>query len=192
VVANHVFVLQDMSTNACGLVTCRTPSSELDRSAQLVTIEPLIHWGTLTPAPDTVLCCGRMLAFRRNGEMCKDPLWTQAVRDFTPSHPTTYCTECLESLMNKREIAWAEVERIRPVSFRAVNDQATRVSPSRVVQLHVKRSLKNTDQYSVVEKHPELRSPRCKMVSDRKQLVSVRASASSLGCASFAYSHNAN
>jgi hypothetical protein len=94
--------------------------------------------------------------------------------------------------MNKREIAWAEVERTRPVSFRAVNDQARRVPPSRVVQLHAKRSLKNTDQYPVVEKHLELRSPRCEMVSDRKKLVSVRASASSLGCASFAYSLNAN
>jgi hypothetical protein len=94
--------------------------------AYLVTIEPLIHWGTVTPATDNFLCHGRVLAFRRDGEKCDDPLWTQAIKRLVPQFPTTYCSQCLDMMMDWRTAAWAPEEPLGRLSFTAVNDRPTR------------------------------------------------------------------
>ncbi|KAH7066774.1 hypothetical protein BKA63DRAFT_607678 [Paraphoma chrysanthemicola] len=143
---NYVFILDNNSTNTCDFAGCRLPSSDSNRPSPLVTIEPLIHWGTLTPAFDSSLCRGRVLAFRRNGEMCKDPLWTQAIGKFTPPDPPKYCGECLEMLMDKRAIAWTDMERSRPSSFTAVNGQCRRIALDKARQLRSSRDTTNVRQ----------------------------------------------
>jgi hypothetical protein len=83
-------------------------------------MEPLIHWGTVTPA-DTLLCCGRIMAFRRDGEKCDDPLWTLAMRKFTPQDPMTYCTGCLDMLMDKAPSIMPIVENKAATFFTAMS-----------------------------------------------------------------------
>lgn len=101
----------------------------------LVTLEPLIHWGTITPATDVLLCRGRIMAFRRDGEKCEDPMWTQTVTRYTPQHATSYCVNCLEMLMNKAPEIMA-LGRKEATCFTAVNTQ----SPERAATNHLKSS----------------------------------------------------
>jgi hypothetical protein len=100
----------------------------------LVTIEPLVHWGTVTPATDDLLCRGRVLAFRRDGKKCDDLLWTQAIKRLVPQYPTTYCSECLDMVMDWRAAAWASEEPYGGPSFTVVDDRRTREIYSDEVQ----------------------------------------------------------
>jgi hypothetical protein len=84
-------------------------------------IEPLIHWGTVTPASDTPLAHGRILAFRCNNGKCDDPLWSMTVRKLKPQDPPTYCLECIEMLMDGRAEVWATVERNSVATLTSVN-----------------------------------------------------------------------
>ncbi|KAF2025731.1 hypothetical protein EK21DRAFT_75719 [Setomelanomma holmii] len=133
--AKHVVVLRAKSAKECQFQACRTPTTEQNHPHGVVTLEPFIHWGTLTPALDVLLCHGRMLSFRRNGEMCKDPLWTQAIRRFTPASPPTYCCECLDTLTDRRTMVLADAIRSRSCTFTAVNDKAPRFSYNWDIQL---------------------------------------------------------
>jgi hypothetical protein len=93
-------------------------------------IEPLVHWATITPVVDVLLCGGSIQAFRRNGEKCGDPLWSQALRQIVPQHPASYCSTCLGMLFDNRSNVWAALKSKKPASFAAVN----RPTPA----LHVK------------------------------------------------------
>jgi hypothetical protein len=118
--ANHIFVLHSKSRSACEFPTCQTKYED-QPLLPTVTIEPLVHWATITPVTDIVLCCGRIQAFRRNGEKCDDPLWTLALKHFTSQHPISYCSNCLEMLMDNRAEAWAAAAQKKCTSFTPIN-----------------------------------------------------------------------
>jgi hypothetical protein len=118
---NHIFVLRKKASSACEIGACLILPNK-DATSSLVTIEPLIHWGTVTPATDTLLCHGRVLAFRRDAEKHDDPLWTQAIKKLVPQSPVTYCIECLDKMMDWREKTWASTESLEGPWFTAVND----------------------------------------------------------------------
>jgi hypothetical protein len=119
--ANHIFALPEKPRGTCEFPACRTRSDDQPLASTTLTIEPLVHWGTVTPITDTPLCHSRILVFRRGGEKCGDPLWTQALKRFTPQHPTSYCSQCLEMLMDNRTEACVTVEQKKPLSFTAFN-----------------------------------------------------------------------
>lgn len=119
-VANHIFVLGAKTASHCEFPTCASLSDTQPRSRSILTIEPLVHWGTVTPA-DIELCRGSIQAFRRNGDKCDDPLWIQAIKVYTPQHPTSYCSECLSLLFGNRATAWEALEQNLASSFTAIN-----------------------------------------------------------------------
>jgi hypothetical protein len=121
VLANHIFVLGKKAVGACEFPKCQTRSEDQSLLLAYVTIEPLVHWATVTPVVDGLLCGGRIQTFRRDGEKCDDPLWSQALKQIMPKHPASYCSACLEMLFDNRTHAWAAVQRKRPASFTAIN-----------------------------------------------------------------------
>jgi hypothetical protein len=120
VLANHIFVLRKKASGACEFPKCRTRSEDQSLLSAHVTIEPLVHWATVTPVVDGLLCGGRIQTFRRDGEKCDDPLWSQALEQIMPKHPASYCSACLEMLFDNRTHAWAAVQRKGP-AFTAIN-----------------------------------------------------------------------
>lgn len=128
-VANHIFVLGAKTASHCEFPTCASRSDYQHRPASILTVEPLVHWGTITPTTDVQLCRGSIQAFRRNGEKCDDPLWTQAIKACTPQHPTSYCSECLSLLFENRATAWKALEQNSASSFTAINN-----SPAHPIQ----------------------------------------------------------
>lgn len=127
--ANHIFVLGAKIPRPCEFPSCASRSDNQPRSSTIVTIEPLIHWGTVTPAADVQLCRGSTQAFRRNGEKCDDPLWTQAIKAYRPQHPTSYCSDCLNMLLDIRATTWDALQQNPASSFTAINS-----SPVHVIQ----------------------------------------------------------
>jgi hypothetical protein len=119
--ANHIFVLPHGLKGTCLLASCHGAPQNDASPMQMAMIEPLIHWGTVTPAFDTPLAGGRILAFRRDGEKYDDPLWWLEARKIIPKDAATYCVGCVEMLMYKRAEAWAAVELNKPATFTSVN-----------------------------------------------------------------------
>jgi hypothetical protein len=118
--ANHIFVLHNKSRSACEFSTCRAKSADQPLVSTL-TIEPLVHWGTVTPTTDINLCRGRIQAFRRDGEKCADPLWTLALEHFTSQQPISYCSGCLDMLMDNPAEAGAAIAQKEHASFTPIN-----------------------------------------------------------------------
>jgi hypothetical protein len=118
--ANHIFVLDNKSRSTCEFPTCRTGSAD-QFLLSTVTIEPLVHWATVTPVTNIKLCRGRVQAFRRNGEKSDDPLWTLALKRFMSQHPISYCSECLDMLVDNRMEDWTAVAEKKHTSFTPIN-----------------------------------------------------------------------
>ncbi|OAL04859.1 hypothetical protein IQ06DRAFT_213093, partial [Phaeosphaeriaceae sp. SRC1lsM3a] len=119
--ANHIFICSDTGNGVCELSFCPSRSNDSPRSRPIITMEPLIHWATVTPANDTSTKCDHVQVFQRNGEKCADPLWTQAITKLVPQHPASYCLDCLGLMMEKRTAASQALKRQKPGSFTAVN-----------------------------------------------------------------------
>ena len=66
--------------------------------SQMVRIEPLVHWGTVTPATASQ----SMLFFYRNGELMKQAEYKHLVRRLVDAEVPTYCVDCLQHLWSKR------------------------------------------------------------------------------------------
>lgn len=130
--AKHVFIIRDKATGTCELPTCRTRMLDQPLSSPFIAIEPIIHFGTISPATELY---GKILTFRRNGDMCNNPLWTLAIKRFSSEHPPTYCLECLEYLMGNRLKAWTAVERIKGPEFTTLNDRRTYTTATRGRQI---------------------------------------------------------
>jgi hypothetical protein len=157
-IGNHIFIIHDGKTSACELPTCPTPSNDQLSPPTMLAIEPLIHWGTVTAVTEKLTCRALVQAFRRDGEMCSDLLWTLAMKRFTPEHPTTYCENCLELLMDKRIEAWELAKRHETLRFTAVNVRID-LAP-RVGHIHVSEEREEVDTGSgtckgVVRASPE-------------------------------------
>lgn len=99
-----VFILNDNSKKPCGNPSC--PDTERKatgqvQSSRVVTLEPLLDWGTVEPASDIIVAADRIFPFRRSGPRMKDPLWTQVVRKLVPQQLPTYCLGCIEELVDR-------------------------------------------------------------------------------------------
>lgn len=142
--ANHIFICSNKTNGACELFSCPSRSNALPHSSPIATMEPLIHWATVTPATNLSPSHNRMQIFRRDGEKCADPLWTQAIMKFTPQHATSYCLECLRMMMEKRTAALQAMERQKLGSFTAVNSapalkvQGRQIKPYSVSEVRYK------------------------------------------------------
>ncbi|KAH8731684.1 hypothetical protein GQ44DRAFT_755752 [Phaeosphaeriaceae sp. PMI808] len=118
---DHIFIVCKKTQSTCAIPDCRTLSGQRPLSSSIVVIEPLIHWGTVTPAVDIVLGHGRVQAFRRSGEKRHDPLWTEAIMRLSPPNPLAYCFGCLDMLMMWRMEALGKMGAQKVASFTAVN-----------------------------------------------------------------------
>ncbi|KAF1947450.1 hypothetical protein EJ02DRAFT_429884 [Clathrospora elynae] len=119
---NHIFVVRDGSKKDCDNPTCQETATTQTTRIPTIAVEPLIHWGTITPAYDLSIAQGRVFSFRRTGEKMKERLWTLHVRKILCKEHLTYCVECLEELMMRRAEAWAIIERRqRPAYYPAVH-----------------------------------------------------------------------
>jgi hypothetical protein len=123
ITAKYIFVHRKKSSSTCELPGCQTQLGTQPIAQTIVTLELLIHWATVTLAADISLCRGHVPAFRRDGEKCGDPLWTQAVRQYTPQNAPSYCSDCLEMLMDDRVPIMASLDRSVSKSFTAINAQ---------------------------------------------------------------------
>ena len=138
--------------------TCELPGCQIQTGTQLVapiilTLEPLIHWATVTLAADFTLCRGRVQAFRRNAEKCDDPLWTHAIKKCTPKNAPSYCSDCLEMLMDNRVPIMESLDRSVSKSFTAVNAQPAHlaeVGGLRVTNGGLEKYFKNGGYQTVV------------------------------------------
>lgn len=66
--------------------------------SQTIRVEPLIHWGTVTPTAAFEV----MVIFRRDGGFMQEPAYKQLVRRLVEMEAPSYCTDCLEYLWSKR------------------------------------------------------------------------------------------
>lgn len=99
-----VFIFNDNSKKPCSNPSCpdtERKAIEQVRSSRVVTLEPLLDWGTVEPASDVIVSGGRIFSFRRNGPRMKDPLWTQVVKKLVPQQLLTYCLGCIEELVDR-------------------------------------------------------------------------------------------
>lgn len=75
--------LQDKTTQVC--------------KSQMVRMEPLVHWGTVTPT----IVSQFALAFRRDGDLMQKPEYKRLVRGLVDAIVPTYCFDCLGYLWSK-------------------------------------------------------------------------------------------
>ena len=61
-------------------------------------LEPLIHWGTVTPATRSQA----IITFRRDGELMQIPAYKQLVKRSVDPNAPSYCVDCLQYLWSKR------------------------------------------------------------------------------------------
>ena len=104
IMCDVVFIFNDNCKKPCGNPSC--PDTERKATGQVqpsrvVTLEPLLDWGTVGPASDITVAAGRIFPFRRSGPRMKDPLWTQVVRKLVPQQLPTYCLGCIEELVDR-------------------------------------------------------------------------------------------
>lgn len=118
--AKHIFVVGDGVPRTCELRACQELLIQTAESSTVVTLEPLVHWGTVTA--NTYTSSSKIQIFRRDGEKWSDPLWTLAAKCFIPDHPTAYCLSCLEMLMANRADARAAMKKPYTSSFISIND----------------------------------------------------------------------
>jgi len=130
--ANHIFIVRDGGWGACELRACQPLSNDRITHSTIITIEPLIHWGTVTAITDTLVCGGRIQAFCRDGEKSTDPLWTLAVKRFTPEHPATYCAGCLELIMDNPSTFQVAVEQHERPTSTVVNAHAAHLMDTKI------------------------------------------------------------
>ncbi|KAF1844194.1 uncharacterized protein K460DRAFT_419139 [Cucurbitaria berberidis CBS 394.84] len=126
--SNHIFVLRDGSKMRCYNLTCCTQDDNHTFHTHIITIEPLLDWGTVTPVPNLLISQGKVLVFSRDGEKMADPLWTLEVKALARKEPLAYCIRCLEHLMRMRVKAWAIIDQLGHVAYGAIHpyDRPTR------------------------------------------------------------------
>ena len=112
---DHVFIIRDDSKKGCDNLSCPEVGEDtlerIKRGPLSITLEPLLDWGTITPASDMYVASGKIIAFRRNGPRMNDPLWTQQVKKLVPKQTRTYCLDCLQELVNRRAEAQSTTNR---------------------------------------------------------------------------------
>jgi len=113
-VGDRIFVAHDDSNKICSNQACaeaHKDTPERNNGIRIITMEPFLHWGTIAVAHDLHIAAGVVLAFRRNGPLMDDPLWTQYVGKLLPKELRAYCTDCLEELWARRREAWEIIDQ---------------------------------------------------------------------------------
>ncbi|KAI4623299.1 hypothetical protein J4E83_004692 [Alternaria metachromatica] len=106
IMCDVVFIFNDNSKETCGNPSCPDTERKAIGQAQhsrVVTLEPLLDWGTVEPVSDIIVAAGRIFPFRRSGPRMKDPLWTQVVRNLVSrgQQLPTYCLGCIGELVDR-------------------------------------------------------------------------------------------
>jgi hypothetical protein len=65
--------------------------------SQVVRMEPLVHWGTVTPT----IASQFALVFRRDGDLMQEPEYKRLVRGLVDATVPTYCFDCLRYLWSR-------------------------------------------------------------------------------------------
>ncbi|KAF1922714.1 uncharacterized protein M421DRAFT_96642 [Didymella exigua CBS 183.55] len=109
----HIFVLpQDSARQICNLGNFHTRSKQCQ--SQTIRIEPLVHWGTVTPASASQ--AHFMLPFRRDGVLMREPAaypgYAQVVRRAAANAPG-YCVDCLGYLWDECTGARESMRRLQ-------------------------------------------------------------------------------
>ncbi|KAF2624967.1 hypothetical protein BU25DRAFT_423722 [Macroventuria anomochaeta] len=94
----HLFVLSNTAHDTCTYLKDLQVIPMHTCQSQIVRLEPLVHWGTVTPTVGSQ----SILAFRRDGELMQQPEYWQLVRHLVDTEAPTYCVDCLEYLWRKR------------------------------------------------------------------------------------------
>lgn len=100
--------------------------------AKIVRIEPLIHWGTVTPAGPWHY----ILPFHRNGELVQDrekPEFKLLVRRIVGTNAPAYCVDCLGYLWNKRAEARETMRQLQGAVPRPDSSVSEYTAPLRPV-----------------------------------------------------------
>ncbi|KAH6644760.1 hypothetical protein C7974DRAFT_440300 [Boeremia exigua] len=94
---DHVFVLSNTTLNTCQYMKGLQPTSARTCQSQSVRLEPLVHWGTLTPGTES----RSIFSFHRDGELMQQPEYMVLVRRLVGAVAPTYCLDCLDYLRSK-------------------------------------------------------------------------------------------
>ncbi|KAF9695654.1 hypothetical protein EKO04_006593 [Ascochyta lentis] len=105
---NHIFVLTETGHGTCHCLNGPHGTGNRICRSQVVRIEPLVHWGTVTPATASQ----SMATFRRDGSLMHVPAYKKLVRDLVDVDAPIYCFDCLEWLWSKRAEAWDIVRQL--------------------------------------------------------------------------------
>ncbi|KAJ8111182.1 hypothetical protein OPT61_g6163 [Boeremia exigua] len=93
----HVFVSNGAATVTCQYLGGIQATPFHTCSSQVVRLEPLVHWGTITPATMSQ----SIFLFNRKGELMKQPEYLTLVRRVVDTEAPAYCIKCLEYLWTK-------------------------------------------------------------------------------------------
>ncbi|KAI1671042.1 hypothetical protein A1F97_00613 [Pyrenophora tritici-repentis] len=107
-VKDLIYVVEDDSKKICSNRAC----PEQTKRIAIITVEPLLNWGTLTEAHDVFIDPGAVPSFRRNGFLMDDPVWTQYVKKLIPKELRSYCTDCLGELYKRCKEAWEVIDEL--------------------------------------------------------------------------------
>jgi hypothetical protein len=170
--ANYVFIHPKIPKRACEFPACQSGTTTKDFSPTIVTMEPIIHWATVAPA-ETLLCCGRIMTFRRNGEKCDDPLWTQVIKKLVPQYPTAYCEGCLNMLVDHATEIMAMIEKKGATSFKTVNTPRAPMDTARFQKYNDGFDRNGRNAYSVATARESERHDSSERSGDRDLVVSL-------------------
>jgi len=94
----HIFVVSNGTLNTCQYLKDLQITTPHACDSLAVRLEPLVHWGTVTPATAS----HHVFAFRRDGELMQQPEYIQLVKRLVDTEVPTYCFDCLHCLWSKR------------------------------------------------------------------------------------------
>ncbi|KAJ4991881.1 hypothetical protein SVAN01_02731 [Stagonosporopsis vannaccii] len=97
----HIFVVSDATLNVCQYQKDLQITALHPCTSQIVKLEPLVHWGTVTPATVSQ----SVFAFHRDGDLTRKPEYYQLVRSLVDTVAPAYCVDCLQYLWSKRSEA---------------------------------------------------------------------------------------
>ncbi|KAE8833215.1 hypothetical protein PTNB73_05395 [Pyrenophora teres f. teres] len=103
-----IYVVEDDSKKICSNRACPEQINRI----KIITVEPLLDWGTVTATLDVFIDPGVEFSFRRNGPLMDNPLWTQLVKRSMPKELRAYCTDCLGELYKRRREAWEVIDEL--------------------------------------------------------------------------------
>ena len=161
----HLFVLSNNKHNICQYMSILQVETTHTCESQIVRMEPLVDWGTVTPAATSEFA----LTFRRNGCRMRDSEYIVLVRRLIDSSAPTYCLDCLGYLWSKRTEAF---DTMRQLQSAIVRPQSC--SLEEAAQPHIGRPLLEPSSPKLSFKRPTVNgTPRIR-AAQQKQIDAKR------------------